>query len=199
MELSQFSRKRHNALIARAPLARPVHLSRPLLHFYHRFRDRLIGRTSAFGAEYPGSSPGPGANAFPLTPRLVADCCQTPYRSTVSLSTHCATPTIGHDHEETTPDGEESHARRSLPDSNAKFYTGALLLSVPLGLIAYRVGKDCCWRQKRRPCRIQALRNALLFPMSDQSGRSASTRALCLDLPKSMPRCPKSLGVLPHR
>ena len=25
-----------------------------------RFRDRLIGRTSAFGAEYPGSSPGPG-------------------------------------------------------------------------------------------------------------------------------------------
>ncbi len=25
-------------------------------------RDRLIGRTPAFGAGYPGSSPGPGAN-----------------------------------------------------------------------------------------------------------------------------------------
>jgi hypothetical protein len=31
-----------------------------LLNFSVQFRDRLIGRTSAFEAEYPGSSPGPG-------------------------------------------------------------------------------------------------------------------------------------------
>src|SRR5438034_6614791 len=31
-----------------------------LLHYLDRFRDRLIGRTSAFGAEYRGSSPRPG-------------------------------------------------------------------------------------------------------------------------------------------
>jgi hypothetical protein len=31
-----------------------------LLHYLGRFRDRLIGRTSAFGAEYRGSSPRPG-------------------------------------------------------------------------------------------------------------------------------------------
>src|SRR6266851_3526815 len=37
-----------------------LHLGSPLLDFLERFRDRLIGRTSAFGAEYPGSSPGPG-------------------------------------------------------------------------------------------------------------------------------------------
>src|SRR6267143_6782694 len=35
-----------------------------LLQFQYQFRDRLIGRTSAFGAEYPGSSPGPGTNPF---------------------------------------------------------------------------------------------------------------------------------------
>src|SRR5467141_1612897 len=35
-----------------------------LLQFQYQFRDRLIGRTSAFGAEYPGSSPGPGTNLF---------------------------------------------------------------------------------------------------------------------------------------
>jgi hypothetical protein len=47
-----------------------------------QFRDRLIGRTSAFGAEYPGSSPGPGTRILPtlnplpsardLQPRLAA-------------------------------------------------------------------------------------------------------------------------------
>src|SRR5229473_1885515 len=31
-----------------------------LLNWCERFRDRLIGRTSAFGAEYRGSSPRPG-------------------------------------------------------------------------------------------------------------------------------------------
>ena len=35
-----------------------------LLHYLSRFRDRLIGRTSAFGAEYRGSSPRPGTR-FP--------------------------------------------------------------------------------------------------------------------------------------
>src|SRR5437868_13636706 len=35
-----------------------------LLHYLGRFRDRLIGRTSAFGAEYPGSSPGPGTSSI---------------------------------------------------------------------------------------------------------------------------------------
>src|SRR5882762_4580077 len=43
-----------------------------LLQFQYQFRDRLIGRTSAFGAEYPGSSPGPGTNLFrrPRQPAL---------------------------------------------------------------------------------------------------------------------------------
>jgi hypothetical protein len=36
-----------------------------LLHFYHRLRGRLIGRTPDFGSGYPGSSPGPGANPIP--------------------------------------------------------------------------------------------------------------------------------------
>src|ERR1051326_2396571 len=44
------------------PFASPVHRRFPLLQFSNLFRDRLIGRTSAFGAEYPGSSPGPGTN-----------------------------------------------------------------------------------------------------------------------------------------
>src|SRR5690349_25099445 len=35
-----------------------------LLNCYKRFRDRLIGRTSAFGAEYRGSSPRPGTKLF---------------------------------------------------------------------------------------------------------------------------------------
>ena len=36
----------------------------PLLNCRLRFRDRLIGRTSAFEAEYRGSSPRPGTNFF---------------------------------------------------------------------------------------------------------------------------------------
>src|SRR5260370_1844674 len=39
-----------------------------LLHYLCRFRDRLIGRTSAFGAEYRGSSPRPGTRIC-LPPR----------------------------------------------------------------------------------------------------------------------------------
>lgn len=33
----------------------------------HPFRDRLIGRTSAFEAEYPGSSPGPGTTFLQIS------------------------------------------------------------------------------------------------------------------------------------
>ena len=35
-----------------------------LLKFLKLFRDRLIGRTSAFEAEYRGSSPRPGTKFF---------------------------------------------------------------------------------------------------------------------------------------
>ena len=45
-----------------------VHKFSALLEFLLRFRDRLIGRTSAFGAEYPGSSPGPGTNSIAFHP-----------------------------------------------------------------------------------------------------------------------------------
>ena len=34
----------------------------PLLHFLRLLRGSAIGSTPAFGAGYPGSSPGPGAN-----------------------------------------------------------------------------------------------------------------------------------------
>jgi hypothetical protein len=37
-----------------------------LLHFYTLFRGSAIGSTPAFGAGYPGSSPGPGAICFAL-------------------------------------------------------------------------------------------------------------------------------------
>ena len=54
------------ALWARAtsnyPLRRLCTLASLCYNFFQPFRDRLIGRTSAFGAEYPGSSPGPGTN-----------------------------------------------------------------------------------------------------------------------------------------
>ena len=36
----------------------------PLLHFLRLLRGSAIGSTPAFGAGYPGSSPGPGANLF---------------------------------------------------------------------------------------------------------------------------------------
>src|SRR5260370_1622101 len=45
---------------------------RRLLHYLSRFRDRLIGRTSAFGAEYRGSSPRPGTK-FPRGNSLLCE------------------------------------------------------------------------------------------------------------------------------
>src|SRR5229473_5656464 len=44
----------------RHPARRLCTLASLCYNFFCPFRDRLIGRTSAFGAEYPGSSPGPG-------------------------------------------------------------------------------------------------------------------------------------------
>src|ERR1700722_7708566 len=41
------------------------HILFPLLNCHLRFRDSAIGSTSAFGAESPGSSPGPGTKLFP--------------------------------------------------------------------------------------------------------------------------------------
>jgi hypothetical protein len=35
-----------------------------LLHFCSLFRGSAIGSTPAFGAGYPGSSPGPGASSL---------------------------------------------------------------------------------------------------------------------------------------
>ena len=51
-----------NANLAHAAQPAPLLSSLASLcyNFSQPFRDRLIGRTSAFGAEYPGSSPGPG-------------------------------------------------------------------------------------------------------------------------------------------
>src|SRR5258707_15525377 len=47
----------------------------PRPHFHSRFRDRLIGRTSAFGAEYRGSSPRPGTRVpFPSNFRFSWTC-----------------------------------------------------------------------------------------------------------------------------
>ena len=42
------------------PPVTTVQLRAALLNFWERFRDSAIGSTSAFGAESPGSSPGPG-------------------------------------------------------------------------------------------------------------------------------------------